>query len=58
MSSDSYYSDRSVDSDCESGYASADSSTESLHEVFFTKPHLKFLNNQLQQLPPEGKPRP
>jgi phosphoadenosine phosphosulfate reductase len=41
-------------SDVESGYASASSSEESLTEVFFTKPHLKYLNKQLQNLEPEG----
>ncbi|MCJ1299121.1 hypothetical protein MMC08_001912 [Hypocenomyce scalaris] len=40
--------------DEESGYASASSSDESIPDVFFTKPHLTFLNRQLQNLePPE-----
>lgn len=39
----------------ESGYASAASSQDSLPEVFFTKPHLKFLNAQLQKLEPQGE---
>ena len=39
----------------ESGYASAASSQESLTEVFFTKPHLKFINAQLQKLEPQGE---
>jgi phosphoadenosine phosphosulfate reductase len=39
--------------DIESGYVSA-SSSEDLPEVFFTKPHLKYLNKQLQNLEPEG----
>jgi len=40
-------------SDNESGYASASSSGDSLQEVLFTKPHLRYLNKQLQQLEPE-----
>ena len=39
----------------ESGYASAASSQESLTEVYFTKPHLKFINAQLQKLEPQGE---
>lgn len=39
--------------DDESGYASGSSSTESLPDVYFSKPHLKFLNAQLQQLEPQ-----
>jgi phosphoadenosine phosphosulfate reductase len=38
----------------ESGYASAESSQESLPEVYFAKPHLKFINAQLQKLEPQG----
>lgn len=38
----------------ESGYASGSSSEDSLPEVIFTKPHLKYLNAQLQHLEPEG----
>ena len=38
----------------ESGYASASSSQEGLQEVFFTGPHLKFINAQLQKLEPIG----
>ncbi|KAA6408225.1 MAG: phosphoadenosine phosphosulfate reductase [Lasallia pustulata] len=38
--------------DEESGYASASSSDESIPDVFFTKPHLTFLNRQLQNLEP------
>jgi phosphoadenosine phosphosulfate reductase len=38
----------------ESGYASGDSSEDSLAEVYFSKPHLKFINAQLQQLEPQG----
>lgn len=40
--------------DTESGYASGASSQDSLPDVYFSKPHLKFLNQQLQQLEPEG----
>ncbi|KAI9706602.1 MAG: hypothetical protein M1836_003610 [Candelina mexicana] len=40
--------------DVESGYVSASSSEESLPEVYLTKPHLKYLNRQLQHLEPEG----
>ncbi|KAH8703768.1 putative 3'-phosphoadenosine-5'-phosphosulfate reductase Met16 [Talaromyces proteolyticus] len=39
--------------DNESGYASASSSEASLPEVIFTKPHLQFLNRQLQFLEPQ-----
>jgi hypothetical protein len=42
-------------SDIESGYASADSSKETLNDIYFTKPHLQFLNKQLQELEPQGK---
>jgi len=47
--------DSPVHSDVESGYNSADSSKESLDEVYFTKPHLRYLNKQLQHLEPQGK---
>jgi phosphoadenosine phosphosulfate reductase len=40
--------------DIESGYASASSENGGLTDVYFTKPHLKFLNKQLNQLEPEG----
>jgi len=39
--------------DVESGYASASSENGGLTDVYFTKPHLKFLNKQLNQLEPE-----
>lgn len=45
--------DTSSHGDSESGYASADSHYESLPDIYFTKPHLKFLNHQLNQLEPE-----
>jgi len=38
----------------ESGYASAASSQDGLAEVYFSKPHLKFVNAQLQKLEPQG----
>ncbi|KAF2184823.1 putative Phosphoadenosine phosphosulfate reductase [Zopfia rhizophila CBS 207.26] len=41
------------DRDTESGYASGSSSEAGLPEVYFSKPHLKFLNSQLQKLEPE-----
>jgi phosphoadenosine phosphosulfate reductase len=41
-------------SDVESGYASASSSEDNLPEILFTKPHLRYLNKQLQQLEPQG----
>ncbi|KAH7381544.1 phosphoadenosine phosphosulfate reductase [Pyrenochaeta sp. MPI-SDFR-AT-0127] len=37
----------------ESGYVSAASSEASLTEVYFSKPHLKFINAQLQKLEPQ-----
>ena len=40
--------------DDESGYASGSSSEASILDVFFTKPHLRFLNRQLQNLEPQG----
>jgi hypothetical protein len=40
--------------DVESGYVSGAASTESLPDVYFTKTHLKFLNQQLQNLDPPG----
>jgi hypothetical protein len=40
--------------DLESGYASASSENGGFADVYFTKPHLKFLNHQLSQLEPEG----
>lgn len=40
--------------DVESGYVSGSSSEADLPEVYFTKPHLAFLNRQLQHLEPQG----
>ncbi|KAL9125289.1 MAG: hypothetical protein Q9217_005485 [Psora testacea] len=42
-----------LDHDYESGYVSASSSEDSIPEVCFTKPHLTFLNRQLQNLEPQ-----
>lgn len=39
----------------ESGYASAESSQESLPEIYFTRPHLKYINAQLAKLEPQGE---
>ncbi|EAS35102.3 phosphoadenosine phosphosulfate reductase [Coccidioides immitis RS] len=39
--------------EAESGYVSGDSSQPSLPDLVFTKPHLKFLNRQLQFLEPQ-----
>ncbi|KAL2365377.1 hypothetical protein RJZ56_001621 [Blastomyces dermatitidis] len=41
------------DTEAESGYVSASTSEASLPELVFTKPHLKFLNKQLQFLEPQ-----
>lgn len=38
----------------ESGYASGTSSEADLPDIYFTKPHLAFLNRQLQNLEPQG----
>ncbi|OAL57096.1 phosphoadenosine phosphosulfate reductase [Pyrenochaeta sp. DS3sAY3a] len=48
---DETYSQRSGQD--ESGYVSAASSESSLTEVYFSKPHLKFINSQLQKLEPQ-----
>lgn len=43
------------DTDVESGYASATSSThEGFPDVYFTKQHLEFINKQLELLEPQG----
>lgn len=41
------------DTMAESGYASGSSSESSIPKIFFSKPHLEFLNRQLQFLNPE-----
>ncbi|KAF9734966.1 phosphoadenosine phosphosulfate reductase [Paraphaeosphaeria minitans] len=53
MSSTSYYEEANMIRDDESGYASGESSHESLPEIVFSKAHLKFLNHQLAQLEPQ-----
>lgn len=42
------------DSNTESGYVSGGSSEDYIPEIVFTKPHLQFLNRQLQFLEPQG----
>ena len=39
----------------ESGYVSGSGSETSIPELYFTKPHLHFLNRQLQNLEPQGR---
>jgi phosphoadenosine phosphosulfate reductase len=41
--------------DLDPGYASATSENGGFADVYFTKPHLKFLNQQLNQLEPQGQ---
>lgn len=41
--------------DLESGYVSGSGSEASIPEVYFSKPHLHFLNRQLQNLEPPGQ---
>ena len=43
-----------LDPEYESGYASGASSEASIPEIYFTKPHIAFLNRQLQNLGPQG----
>ena len=40
--------------DVESGYVSGSSSQADIPEIYFTKPHLAFLNRRLQNLEPTG----
>ncbi|KAF2467176.1 Phosphoadenosine phosphosulfate reductase thioredoxin [Lindgomyces ingoldianus] len=47
------YEDSPTINTTESGYASGNSSQDSLPEVYFSRPHLKFLNSQLQKLEPQ-----
>lgn len=42
--------------DTESGYCSGSGSETSLPDIYFTKPHLSFLNRQFQFLEPQGRP--
>ena len=41
--------------DVESGYVSGSGSEASIPEITLTKPHLHFLNRQLQNLEPQGQ---
>jgi phosphoadenosine phosphosulfate reductase len=44
-----------TNNDAESGYDSVGSnSVASLQTIYFTPPHLKYINAQLQELEPEG----
>jgi phosphoadenosine phosphosulfate reductase len=52
--SSSGFRDASPQPDVESGYASGDSNYDNYPDVYFTKPHLKYLNRQLSRLEPEG----
>ena len=55
MGSASFYDDeRDSGRDVESGYVSGSSSNADLLAICFTKPHLAFLNRQLQNLEPQG----
>lgn len=54
---DTYPSEDAIDArdtNTESGYVSGSSSEDYLPEIVFTKPHLQFLNRQLQFLEPQG----
>ena len=53
-SSPLYYEESNMIRDDESGYASGESSHESLPDIVFSKSHLKYLNYQLAQLEPQG----
>lgn len=46
--------DRSPSSKVDSGYVSGTSSEDRTPEIYFTTPHLTFLNRQLQNLEPQG----
>ncbi|KAK4555329.1 3'-phosphoadenylsulfate reductase [Recurvomyces mirabilis] len=48
----SFHRSSSSDRDVESGYASG-SSVADLPDIYFTRPHLKFINKQLSQLEPQ-----
>ena len=43
-----------LDHDCESGYVSGVPSEASIPDIHLTKPHVAFLNRQLQNLEPQG----
>ncbi|PYH44932.1 phosphoadenylyl-sulfate reductase (thioredoxin) [Aspergillus saccharolyticus JOP 1030-1] len=51
--SDNYPSDGEIMDSRDSGYVSGSSSDDYSPEIVFTKPHLKFLNRQLQFLEPQ-----
>jgi len=56
MSSSTYeepYEESPTIHNTESGYASGASSQDSLPDIYFSKPHLKFINAQLSKLEPE-----
>lgn len=55
MAESPVYDDALSHVDEESGYASGSGSEESFPDVYFTKPHLKFINQQLAHMEPEGK---
>lgn len=57
MSSPVYEDTVSMRDETESGYASGSSSASGIQEVYFSKPHLKFLNQQLSKLEPQGTSR-
>ncbi|KAI9670746.1 MAG: hypothetical protein M1817_003856 [Caeruleum heppii] len=53
MTSSPVYDNDDLSRDLESGYASGNSSEVSIPDIFFTKPHLQYLNQQLQKLEPQ-----
>ena len=53
-SSPVYEIDHDGNHDVESGYVSGSSSQADIPEIYFTKPHLAFLNRQLLNLEPQG----
>ena len=54
MSSPSEYDETLSQKDLESGYVSGESSDASLPDIVFTKTHLQFINQHLQNLETEG----
>lgn len=54
-SSPVYGLEQNATHDLESGYVSGSSSQSDVPEIYFTKPHLAFLNRQLQNLEPQGR---
>ncbi|KAF2104966.1 Phosphoadenosine phosphosulfate reductase thioredoxin [Rhizodiscina lignyota] len=53
MASSPIYDEKLEHADVESGYASGSGSEDSLPDLYFTKPHLKYINKQLSRLEPE-----